>query len=240
MAFVNPTEPNLADFLTYIIDQGVPAADLPPDSAYPDYALNYALEVALGPFGVQGSGLKGYAPPYVMAVYQLGFHHLLMWAPDQVVGALYSLTVTDGGSGYTTAPAVTVAAPASGTTATASAIIQNGAVSALVVVGQGSGYASAPVVTINPPPTGTAATGTASIVTTAQTFFADARVKYELNNFQSGVVLASGDQNTSQTLVVPELYKNLTMYAQDLVKTPWGRAYLQYAQLYGSTIIGLT
>ena len=73
-----------------------------------------------------------------------------------------------------------------------------------------------------------------------QTFFEDQRNKFRLMDFQSGVVLASGDNATSQTLVVPEFYKKLPMYAQDLLKTPYGRAYIEYAQMYGPNILGIT
>lgn len=73
-----------------------------------------------------------------------------------------------------------------------------------------------------------------------ETFFSTQRTKFRLMGFQSGVTLASGDQATSQTLVVPEFYKTLPLYAQDLLKTPYGRAYLEYAQMYGPTVIGLS
>lgn len=237
MAFTNPTLPNLADFLNFCLDQGVPAGNLPGWSPYPPYALNYALEVALPGAGAMGSGTKGYVPPYVMAVYQLAFHHLLQWTPDQAAGSLFSADITNEGSGYTAVPAVSFsAAPTGGTNATGTAILTGGAVTGITITQPGAGYTSAPTVTIAAG-AGTQATAEATL-TTEQTFFETARKKYEMNNFQSGVVLASGDQNTSQTLVVPELYKTLPMYAQDLVKSPWGRGYLQYAQTYGPSIVG--
>lgn len=158
MAWSNPGQPNLTDFLTFCSAAGVPDADLPTDSTAPGDALNYALEVALLPAPSMGAGLAGHLPPYVSACYNLAFHHLLKWTPD----------------------------------------VAN------------------------------------------ETFFADARKTYHLNDFQSGVALASGDNSTSQTLVVPDLYRSLPLYAQDLLKTPWGREYLSYAQLYGSTIVGLS
>lgn len=58
-----------------------------------------------------------------------------------------------GGFGYTTAPAVTIAPPVSGTTATATATVANGAVTGFTVTNPGSGYAVAsPKVTIAAPP----------------------------------------------------------------------------------------
>jgi hypothetical protein len=58
-----------------------------------------------------------------------------------------------GGFGYTTAPAVTIAPPVSGTTATATATVANGAVTGFTITNPGSGYAVAsPKVTIAAPP----------------------------------------------------------------------------------------
>ena len=58
-------------------------------------------------------------------------------------GVLTSITVRGGGKGYTSAPAVTIAAPTSGTTATATATINGitGVVTAITVTSGGSGYA---------------------------------------------------------------------------------------------------
>ena len=66
-----------------------------------------------------------------------------------------SITVTNGGTGYTTAPAVTISAPFSGfTTATATATISGGAVTAINIVNAGSGYLTVPTVTIAAPTPG--------------------------------------------------------------------------------------
>jgi hypothetical protein len=67
-------------------------------------------------------------------------------------GRLFSVSVTNGGTGYTSAPIVTIAPP--GVTATATAVVINGGVSSFVNVTGGSNYTSAPFVTIAAP-TGT-------------------------------------------------------------------------------------
>ena len=72
--------------------------------------------------------------------------------PESFAGSTQAVTaiaVTNGGSGYTSAPSVTIDAPASGTTATASATVSNGAVTAIAVDDGGSGYTSAPSVAIS-------------------------------------------------------------------------------------------
>lgn len=79
--------------------------------------------------------------------------------------AITGITVGTAGSGYTAAPAVTIAAPpAGGTQATATAQINAaGAVTGITLSDPGSGYTAAPAVTIAAPPAGgTQATATAS------------------------------------------------------------------------------
>ena len=63
-------------------------------------------------------------------------------------GAITGFTVTAGGSGYTSAPTVTIAG-GSGNGATATATVTNGAVTAVTVVSGGTNYASAPRVTFS-------------------------------------------------------------------------------------------
>jgi hypothetical protein len=83
-------------------------------------------------------------------------------------GELYqsvdTITVTNGGSGYTTAPTVTIAAPAgpSGITATAFASILNGSVTEITLITSGSQYTSTPSITVSAPGSGTTATATAT------------------------------------------------------------------------------
>ena len=75
---------------------------------------------------------------------------------------------------------------------------------------------------------------------TGQTFFADLRKAYSINNFAAGVVQSTSDEGTSVGLLVPEWAKNLTIANLGNLKTPFGRTYLGIAQAYGSTIWGLT
>jgi hypothetical protein len=70
-----------------------------------------------------------------------------------VGGTITSITVRGGGSGYLSAPTVTIAAPTSGTTAVATATITAGVVTAITVTNAGSGYtvANPPAVSIAAP-----------------------------------------------------------------------------------------
>jgi len=81
------------------------------------------------------------------------------------VDAILSVVLTSGGTGYTSAPIVTIAPPATGTQATATATITAGVVTAITVTNGGSGYSAGalPVVAIDPPVAGTQAAATASL-----------------------------------------------------------------------------
>lgn len=68
-------------------------------------------------------------------------------------GAVNAITVRGGGGGYTVAPTVTVAAPPSGTTATATATISGGIVTSITVNTGGTGYSTPPAIFIAPPVT---------------------------------------------------------------------------------------
>lgn len=55
-----------------------------------------------------------------------------------------------------------------------------------------------------------------------------------LNGFVSGVVESSSDEGTSVSLVAPRWAENLTAGQLQLINTPWGRAYLGWAQSAGT------
>ncbi|MEI8293619.1 MAG: hypothetical protein WCG66_06430 [bacterium] len=64
--------------------------------------------------------------------------------------AVLGVTVVSPGSGYTSAPTVTIAAPGgNGTTATATATVANGRITGFTVTNGGSGYSSAPSVSLS-------------------------------------------------------------------------------------------
>ncbi|MEI7503587.1 MAG: hypothetical protein WCJ61_09920, partial [Paludibacter sp.] len=61
--------------------------------------------------------------------------------------------ITSGGLGYATVPTATFSAPTSGTTATGTAVIANGAVVGVNLTSTGTGYTTAPTITIAAPVT---------------------------------------------------------------------------------------
>jgi hypothetical protein len=64
--------------------------------------------------------------------------------PTLTGGRVESITVTDGGSDYTSAPTVTITG--TGTGATATATVSDGEVTAVTITAAGSGYTAAPTV----------------------------------------------------------------------------------------------
>ena len=83
---------------------------------------------------------------------------------DTLYNTVETITVTDGGSGYTLTPGVTVANPTgpSGETCTAYATLSGNAVSTITIISSGSQYTSAPNVTISGGG-GSGATATAAV-----------------------------------------------------------------------------
>jgi hypothetical protein len=82
---------------------------------------------------------------------------------DAITGAVDTLTLTNGGAGYTSAPTV-VFTGGGGSGAVANATISGGTVTALTIINSGTGYTSAPTVTLIGGG-GTGATATATVVT---------------------------------------------------------------------------
>ena len=66
------------------------------------------------------------------------------------VASVSGFVITNGGSGYTSVPTVTISG-GGGSGATASATVTNGVVTAITITNAGTGYTSAPTVTIAAP-----------------------------------------------------------------------------------------
>ena len=68
---------------------------------------------------------------------------------NTIVGFVIGATITNGGSGYTSAPEVTISG--NGTGATATATLTDGVVTGITIVSAGSGYTTGATITIAPP-----------------------------------------------------------------------------------------
>lgn len=72
-----------------------------------------------------------------------------------------------------------------------------------------------------------------------QTWFRDTRKKMRLLELSVGVPTSVSDGGTSVGVLNPEALKNLTLANLQLLKTPYGRQYLEIAQSWG-TIWGVS
>lgn len=61
-------------------------------------------------------------------------------------------------------------------------------------------------------------------------YFAYLRDKWDLNGFVAGVIQSSADESTSESLLVPDAFKEFTLANLQNLKTPYGRQYLAWAQ----------
>lgn len=72
-----------------------------------------------------------------------------------------------------------------------------------------------------------------------QRFMAKLREQYEILKPIAGAITTGSNEGSSATVLNPEFLKNLTQAQLQNLKTPWGRAYLGYANAVG-TLWGLT
>lgn len=71
-------------------------------------------------------------------------------------------------------------------------------------------------------------------------FFAYTRKSLNLLGFVGGVVQAAADEATSESMVVPDAFKGLTLANLQQIKDPYGRYYLALVQDYGPAVWGLS
>lgn len=67
-----------------------------------------------------------------------------------------------------------------------------------------------------------------------QTFFAEARKAYGINNFLAGVITSASDVSTSETLAVGRGLQDLGLLDLQRIKDPYGRQALAYMQTFGT------
>ena len=72
-----------------------------------------------------------------------------------------------------------------------------------------------------------------------QVYFANARTKYNCGKFRGGVVASAADEGTSTSLNVIEALNTLTVADLQNLNTPYGQAYIGFAQQFG-TVWGMS
>jgi len=228
--------PSQASFLVFIRNvMGIPVNYLPDADSQIGYSYNWALDVVS--LDLQCAPVQAGAwGPYERAVYNLAGHTLLEWATDQS----YPLSALSWSAGTV-----------SGTTTSANAMLPGDKVQVSGV--SPLGYAGPPnlgyvVVQATPDTTNfsyliPANPGTATLLPGAavnETYFQQVRSKLRLGAFAPGVVTSASDVSTSAGLMNQTFMQGLTLEDLQLLKTPFGRAYLAISQKLGPTVWGLS
>jgi len=101
--------------------------------------------------------------------------------------SISGMTISVAGSGYTSAPVLTVAAPGTtgGKTATATAVVTSGVITNVIITEKGSGYESIPTITVDNTGTGGSSGAVAAVVETGShqnesTLFSDVSTVHKL------------------------------------------------------------
>ncbi|QGZ66276.1 hypothetical protein [Paraburkholderia acidisoli] len=213
--WTNPTQPNLADFNAFVLNQGVPPADLP-SGALANVSIDESGNLtAVSSTGTVAAGmaLVGVDINTYIATWD-GTSGTVMPVPTASVSAASAGTYSPYLAwAFLGAEAVTLIPPACMPPILYVTAVYNYGMHKLLKIGQDQ---------------------------PGQTFFTQQRAAFKLMSFKAGPVSASADQSTSDTLLTPDFLKGLTMGDLDLLLTPWGREYLDYSQSYGPNIVGVS
>lgn len=217
--------PTLAGFLAWIrAVMGVPTSYLPDSAPVIATAYNVAVSIA----NLQMSCID--PSIYALMVYNLGGDNLINYASD-LTASITGITWSGG-----TATATTAAAHGFNTGDT------------ILISGNSPlGYNSQPgpaQTTLGTPIVVTGASAFAYAVasnpgafsqggTASETYFATLRRQFGIGAFRAGVISASNDESTGESVLNPEFMKTLTLGNLQNLKTPWGRQYLAFAQDFG-------
>jgi hypothetical protein len=113
-------------------------------------------------------------------------------------GVVRDILIDDPGSGYATAPGITIGAPPSGVQATATCTITNGQIASVTITNPGSGYYTAPTVSFTGAPTGgTTATAQGNAARIEARLYVDLANNIKLSDIdflldEANVTVASG------------------------------------------------
>lgn len=219
-------EPTIAGFITFIQQvMGITSNYLPTTAPVITAAFNVAMSIV--------DPLLCQIDPsiYQLAVYNLAGDNLIRFAPDQTA-TITDITWTTG-------------------TATATTSAANGFATGDIILLS----ANAPLAYNSQPGPAQSLLGTPIVVTSPTTFtyaiannpgaftqggmaseiyFQALRKSWNISGFVPGVISASSDESTSESLVVPEAFKNLMLSDLQNLKTPYGRQYLEFAQMTGT------
>jgi hypothetical protein len=240
--------PTLAGFLIWIRTvMGIPANYLPtqintvvdwddptvefdePDTFYDiTPVITTAYQVAVSIANIDMANID--PSIYALMVYNLAGDNLINYAPDQlatitgITWAAGAATVTTAfAHGFVTGNTIQIAGNAPLAYNSQPGPAQTTLGTQIVVTG-----ATTFVYSIAANPGALAQAGTASGL-----FFANLRQRFNCSGFVPGVISASNDETTGQSILNPDFMKTLTLGNLQNLKTPYGRQYLALAQDYG-------
>lgn len=236
MAALPDHTPDLVKYTTFIRNVvRIGTNYLPAGSQYLQHSFDHSLDEVNLDLSIAAAQRTSWSV-YELAVYNLGAHLLIKFAED----VSYDLSAMSWAAGLVT-----------GTTTSAHLMLPGDpvkiiAVSPLAYAGpQKVGYVTVTDVTDSthfgyhiPRNPGTAVLLPGASV--QEQFFANIRRYFKINSFVPGIVANTSDLTTSVGLDNPDFMKNLTLEQLQLIKTPYGRRYLEIAQKYGPTIWGVT
>lgn len=225
--FANPTQPNLADYITFLGSIGIPSNMIPPDFTGTGtlVAASTALTIASVTTGALYAGA---------AVYDAD-------ASIQVGTTIQTPVPAGGGVGsyVMSLPAVTNEAVPEAITAYNGQVLTTFNV-AMDTVNDALSSGSPTLYTLAVYNLGADRLINFAVDITNQTFFADLRSTYRITDISVGVPSSASDNGTSTGILNPEQMRLLTLADLQTLKTPWGRTYMGIAQNYGQTLWGLT
>ena len=237
MAALPDHTPDLTKYTTFVRNvMGIGTQYLPSDSPLLQHSFDHSLDIVNDDLASAVAQRTSWSE-YEVAVYNLGGHFLIEFAPDVIV-PVSAITWANG--------VVTVTAP------DPHGFVPGDKVQPINVSPLGL-YGPTPTpgyVIIQSVPDTTHFTynvsadpGTIVLLSGAAyvgQYFVLARRSFKINSFVPGIVANTSDLTTSVGLDNPDFFKMLTLFDLQLLKTPWGRAYLAMAQKVGPTVWGLT
>ena len=228
--------PSVASFLIFIRNvMGIPAAYLPDASPFVQHAFDHSVDVVNQDLALAGGQTTSWSVLEI-ATYNLGGHILIEYAPDQS----YAISALSWSAGYANATTPVPSAIQPGDKLTilgVSPLDYSGPQRLGYVVVQATPDSTHFSYALSPNP------GTATLLSNAaasEQYFSRLRRQLKINSFVPGVVGSTSDLTTSVGLDNPDFMKGLTLENLQLLKTPFGQAYLSTAQKYGPSIWGLT
>ncbi len=226
--------PTIGSFLIFVRNvMGIGENLLPSDSPVLQHAFDHALDEVNLSLASAPSQTTSWSP-YEQAVYNLGGHLLIEFAPDRSY-PLASLSWAAGVVSAITAAANQTYPGDKVSIVGVSPLDYSGGSSGVVVQATPDDTHFSYNISRNPG----AATMLANAAVVEQ-FFANARRILKISSFAPGIVASTSDLSTSVGLENPDFMRGLTLEGLQLLKTTYGRAYLSIAQKYGPSIWGLT